>query len=78
MILAVQRVNGCLGFIVLLLPVMQVIPITDSIAANKYSYLPAIALLLTLGWLVSRLWQDSSLTRRTAIIIVVIADLSRI
>jgi Flp pilus assembly protein TadD len=51
--------TGWLFFFVAILPTMGVITFTNVIACDKYAYLPAVGLLMTLAWVLGRLWQPS-------------------
>jgi len=47
---------GWLIFVVAILPTVQIIGFSHTIAADKYVYFPAAGLLMILAWLMNRLW----------------------
>jgi len=61
---------GWLFFFVAILPTMGIIGFTVVIASDKYAYLPAVGLLLTLAWLLNLLWKDKYRIPTLAVIIV--------
>ncbi|HUU84662.1 MAG TPA: tetratricopeptide repeat protein [Phycisphaerae bacterium] len=68
---------GWLFFFVAILPAIGVISFMESIAADRFLYFPAIGFLLTLTWLLIRLWRPGSarrgtVVRRTALVIGVV------
>ena len=55
---------GWLCYFLLLLPTLLNKNYSPSIAWNKYAYLPAVGLLLVLGWLLERVWSSRTQARR--------------
>jgi len=53
-----------LFFFAAIFPTMGVIGFTDSIAANRFVYLPSIGFLLILSWTFSRIWQSNEISGR--------------
>jgi len=57
--------TGWLFFFVAIFPTLGVIGFTIVIASDKYVYLPAVGLLLTLSWFLMRLWGSAGKVRNT-------------
>lgn len=66
-------------FLAAIFPTIGVIGFQKAIAADRFLYLPAVGLLLTLTWLLSRVWRRSAgspgppLARRAMLVAVVLA-----
>jgi tetratricopeptide (TPR) repeat protein/uncharacterized membrane protein YqjE len=52
--------TGWLIFLVAIFPTMGVLKFTVVIASDKYAYLPAVGLLLILGWALERVWTTGT------------------
>jgi Tfp pilus assembly protein PilF len=52
--------TGGLFFVITIIPTMSVIGFNNVIAADKYAYLPLAGLVLTLGWLITRVGGQAS------------------
>lgn len=60
-------------FFVVIFPALGVVGFTRVIAADKFAYLPAVGLLVTLAWGLGRLWDARALWRRGAVVAAVLA-----
>lgn len=58
---------GFLFFLLAILPTMQIIGFSNSIASNRYVYLPSLGLLLPLTWFLSQFWSALSRMSRQAV-----------
>lgn len=52
--------TGWLMFFFMQLPTMQIVGFSDVIASDKFTYLPAIGLLIVLAWWLTRAWGPAS------------------
>ena len=55
---------GWLFFFIALIPTMGGIRFNDVIASDKYAYLPLIGILIVLGWLLNRFWDQNRTSTR--------------
>jgi len=46
-----------LWYLITIFPVLQLIPVRDTIAADRYAYLPSVGILYLIGILFARLWK---------------------
>ncbi|MCX6355129.1 MAG: tetratricopeptide repeat protein [Candidatus Aureabacteria bacterium] len=48
---------GSLWYLITIFPVLQLIPVRDTMAADRYAYLPSIGIFYLIGILFSRIWK---------------------
>lgn len=72
-------VAGWLFFFVAIFPTMGVVGFTVMIAADRFVYLPMIGFLLSVTWVLSRLWHGGSYSRaRTARRVAIVVGLATV